>query len=169
MGAGRRQREGFGRQRAGPNSRGLITASAERKPPDVTLVVHHREERGVAGRRALDQTDLTRAVAAVISSSNTSATGAALRPQVRCPPFRPTRLSTQLISTLQDYRIHRGCGCLDTNPSRVSFGGVHRPAECGRTVKMIVPSVLGESDGGRLVGARIGSVCPHGSSFRVAP
>jgi hypothetical protein len=45
-------------------------ASALRpQAPDVVLVVHHRDERGVAGRRAIDQTNLTRAVAAVISSS----------------------------------------------------------------------------------------------------
>jgi len=30
----------------------------DRKPPDAVVVVHHRDERGVAGRRELDKTNL---------------------------------------------------------------------------------------------------------------
>jgi hypothetical protein len=74
----------------------------DRKPPDVVLVVHHRDERGVAGRGALDQTDLTARYRGPSSArARTPATGAPLSHR-SAAPFRPTRLSTQLVSALQD-------------------------------------------------------------------
>jgi hypothetical protein len=93
------------------NSRGrIIAASAARKPPDVTLVVHHRDERGVAGRRALDQTNLTARCRGCHQLEHYAGHRCAAKTTGPLPPFRPTRLSTQLISTLQDYCIFRASG-----------------------------------------------------------
>jgi hypothetical protein len=50
----RRATGSTGEQRAGVQTH----QRCKRKPLDVTLVVHHRDERGVAGRRALDKTNL---------------------------------------------------------------------------------------------------------------
>jgi hypothetical protein len=60
------------------------------------VVVHHGDARGVAGRRALDQTNL-RALSWLSSARPLRRPPRAAKTTGPLPPFRPTRLSTQQI------------------------------------------------------------------------
>jgi 5-methylcytosine-specific restriction endonuclease McrA len=84
----RRMPSGYGKDLAGKRTLARARQRCERyyrKPPDVVLVVHHGDERGVAGRRALDQTNLTVLCRGCHQLEHGRGPPARRRPQVRCP------------------------------------------------------------------------------------